>query len=450
MSDKLRGSKRDALIAAGKAGHRVLVFGQQVFGPLTEGDVTHENASIRLAKFPEEFASLPRLLNFSLVILDYQAFKSGSADPHLQDIFEKQMFEALDAGVTFCFVHYDEPVPTYDPYGFSTGHMEQGSIDKCRATQIGFRWLVPFSIRPARHDNPIVWGDIKRNVFKSFLDRWGASRNFFSAYNEGEFADTIVDAGEGVALGFALNSRKGRLIFLPFQRNFTSREEITNALHSLIDCLLTYLTKSLVEVPEWAAAPFFKEEITIKETCDELEQRLEATRALLQPFEEAKAILFQQEYTLERTVPAFIQTHLGIKTLRDETHKEDFWILNERDEKTAIAEVKSVVKGFKKKMIYDLYTHRDENKLDESFPALLVANCNLQAGSWKDKDRVIDKQDYQVAAQNNVLILRVEDLVRLWESTREGIHTSEEIYNLLMSNRGWLEVSPSFELRIRS
>ena len=169
----------------------------------------------------------------------------------------------------------------------------------------------------------------------------------------------------------------------------------------------------------------------------------------MKPFEEAKAILFQSKYALERTVPDFIQNRLNIQTFRDEKHKEDFWILNQEAGKTIIAEVKSAIKGFKKSMVYDLFNHRDENNLDESFPALLVANCNLQAGAWEDKDRIIDKQDYQVAAQNNILILRVEDLVRLWESMRNGIHSQKEIYELLISENGWLEVTQDLNIRIR-
>lgn len=72
---------------------------------------------------------------------------------------------------------------------------------------------------------------------------------------------------------------------------------------------------------------------------------------------------------------------------------------------------------------------------------MLIANCNLQAGSWADKDRMIDKQDYEVAAQNNILILRVEDLVRLWNSIRTGKLTHQEVLGLFLTKRGWLRVT---------
>ncbi|MCJ7533617.1 MAG: hypothetical protein MUO64_21655 [Anaerolineales bacterium] len=124
---------------------------------------------------------------------------------------------------------------------------------------------------------------------------------------------------------------------------------------------------------------------------------------------------------------------------------EDFWLLNDKNEKAVIVEVKSMVKGFKKSAIFSLYNHREENKIDESFPALLIVNCNLQAGSWNDKDRQIDKQDYEVAAQNNILILRVEDLVRLWDAVNKGKLKPEEVLALFTSKKGWLQVNRSLE-----
>lgn len=449
MSDKLYGSKRDALIAAGKVGHRVLIFGQKVFGPLTADSLQHENATIDLIKFPEDFSSLSRLADYSLVILDYSAFDAGGAHPREQDIFEKLLEEALSAGTAVCFVHYDEKALNED-YNF---HNSVGGETKrhFRIFQIGFRLLEYFSITPYSIPDRILSGNVGRNEFKVFLERWGASHNYFGlSYGGNQFDDVISGLNERMALGFVLKSFKGELFYLPFQRDFSRAQDILEGLRTLIDCLLTYMVRSRAALPEWASEPFFREEDSIRAACRELEQRLEETRALLGPFEQAKAILFQREYTLERTVPAFIQSHLGINTLRDEKHKEDFWILDEQGEKRVIAEVKSALKGFRKSMIYDLYNHRDENGLEESFPALLVANCNLQAGGWKDKDRVIDKQDYQVAAQNNILILRTEDLVRLWESIRDGIRSIEQVYELFVSQKGWLEVRRDLSVKVRN
>ena len=101
-----------------------------------------------------------------------------------------------------------------------------------------------------------------------------------------------------------------------------------------------------------------------------------------------------------------------------------------------------------KSAIFSLYNHRETNGLDETFPAVLIVNCNLQAGSWKEKDRPIDKPDFQVATKNNILIVRIEDLLRLWDLMQIEKITSEEIFNLFFHEKGWLQVNPDLEIKI--
>jgi hypothetical protein len=92
-----------------------------------------------------------------------------------------------------------------------------------------------------------------------------------------------------------------------------------------------------------------------------------------------------------------------------------------------------------KNAIYDAYNHRESNDLPESFPALLFVNCNLQAASWAKKDIPIQRADFEIARDNNVLIIRIEDLVRAWEAIEHGKFTKEEFVKTLTSEKGWLE-----------
>lgn len=442
---KLQGQKRDDLIATGKAGHNILLFGNKLVGGLSKADLNHESATIHVIPFPTNYELLERLSTYSLVILDYAAFQDGvSVRSEPQDIFEKQMLDALDAGTTFCFVHYKEIVPGPDKYGHETGYMAKSEIAKCRDFQIGFRWL--FNIRPRVSKDLLLSTDIARNEFKSFLDKWGASYNGFTTYGDGKIDEVICSFGKFV-VGFVLNFRKGRIVYLPFQRDYTRKKDLAHGLQSLIDCLITYTVKSTSDIPLWGTSPFFQEESLIRKECDELEQKLENAFSRLRPFDAAKNLLFQSEYILESSIPRFISGYMGLKVLRDEKYKEDFWILNDAGDKNIIVEVKSMVKGFKKSAIFSLYNHREESKLNEAFPGLLIANCNLQAGTWADKDRKIDKQDYEVSAQNNILILRVEDLVRLWDAVRLKKLEAKDVLSLLLSKKGWLYVNENHDVK---
>lgn len=443
----LIGKKRQELIASGKTGHKVLVFGRKVFRDWAAEIPKHENAEIDAIAFPSDYSRLGRLSDYSLVILDYSAFYvDRNLYENEQEVFEKQMFEALDTGTTFCFVYYDEHVPKYDQYAYSTENMNEAHIKKLRKVQIGFRWLDQFSVKPYRTDDVLVSGKHSRNEFRTFLDKWAATHNAFETYGKYEFDDQFYSM-KHYAMGFTINVRNGKLIYIPFQRDFSRKEDVLAGLGRLIDSCITYITNTLVDFPAWANQPFFDQEKDIRQEIEDLEQRLEDAFSRLSPFRNVKSLLLQSQYSLERSVPEFISKRFGIPTERDEKYLEDFWLLDKNKNRIAICEVKSIVKGFKKSAIFSVYNHREEHKLEERFPALLIANTHMQAGSWEDKDKGIDPQDYHVATQNSVLVLRVVDLVRLWFASEKGLVAAQDILKLLLE-KGWLQINYKLQVEV--
>jgi hypothetical protein len=436
-----RGEKARELNPTTK-GHRVLLFGQKLFDGCQEDLKDHANAEITTLKFPDDYNKLKRLSDFTLVIADYAAFSGlGSLYPEAQGVFEKMMIEALSAGTSFCFVYFNEEVPRYDQYGYNTAQMNEGDMKRLAKSQIGYRWLFLLKIKPIHSDSVILVGDVKRQEFQRFFDRWGGSHHCFSTYGDRKFDDLLI-AFDEEALGFVLNIRRGKILYLPFQRDFQRNEDFADGMFCLIDSILSYLAKSSASVPLWAAEPYFNKEQEIDARCKQLEKQLDDQRATLSPFVEAKALLFQSEYSLEAGVREFFQKQLQLRVECNEIYQEDFWVLDEQGkDKVIMVEVKSAVKGFKKSQIFAAFNHREENKLADDFPVLLVTNCNLQAGSWKDKTRPIDKMDYEIAAQNHVLIVRVEDCLNLWMAKQQKAVTPSQIIELFRSRTGWLGVT---------
>lgn len=443
-------NKRDAMIAAGKKGHQVLLFGQKVFGKYQKEITKHPNADITALRFPEDYDQLHRLTDYSLVIADYATFETeqyaGFAEQ--QAVFAKLMIDALDAGTCFCFVFFNEYIPRKDQYEHTTGFQDQGTMDILSRVQIGYQWLCSFSIAPKYSESTILVGVAKRQEFRDFHLKWGASHHWFSPYGEGVI-DELLIAIDDTPLGFAVNARKSKILFLPFQRDFQRKQDFLNGLNCLIDSLLTYITRSLAEIPTWAQEPFFQREREIHEVRTKLETQLEEQTQALLPFEEIKSLLFQSEYSLESSLPVFFSSRLSLAVERDEKYKEDFWILDENGMRAIMVEVKSAVKGFKKGLLFAALAHRETNDLPDTFPTLLIVNCNLQAGSWKEKERPIDKQDYEIASKHHALILRVEDLVRLWYLKETRVIESQRVLDLLKNSRGWLEVTPSYVIEER-
>jgi hypothetical protein len=441
-------NKRESLIVAGKQGHKILLFGEKVFNGFAKEVRGHPNATIATLRFPGDYQSLARLSNYSLVIADYAAFETGRYSGHMpqQAVFYKMMVDALKAGTVFCFVFFDEYVPEHNQYGYASHFMDEDSMEKLLNTQIGYRWLHIFDIRPHRANSVIVAGTVLRNELRPFFDKWGASHLYFESYGK-PIVEPLVTLGE-TTLAMALSAFNSKILFLPFQRDSDRKEDFLDGLSCLVDCLLTYITKSLVAIPEWAAVPFFSDEAEIRSKCEEIEATLQKEKEKLIPFQEAKGLLFQSEYSLESSLPRFFEEKLSLRVQRDEKYKEDFWILDDEGKHCVIVEIKSASKGFKKTLIFSAYAHREANGLDEQFPTLLIANCNLQAGSWADKIRPIDRQDYEVAAQNSVLVMRVEDIVRLWHMRTIGKIDSGGILNLLLTERGWLEITAKYSINV--
>ena len=424
------------MIVAGKMRHRVAVIGQSVFGTINEGELELETAEVGLFH-QQQAPEIDELYNYTLVITDFEGIDNN------QEFFAKRMFEALERGTNFCFVHYDHEGTQNRPLS-----VNDGQVNALYKRQVGLQAIWDKQIKTFKADAAFKSGVVRVNEFKGFLERYGASYDYF--FSEQGFDTEIYTAGENnLVLGFSINSGKGKIIVLPFMRDFARPVAIKNGLRMLIDAVLTFITDSLVEMPNWAIeTPFFADEEPLFEKRMGLQQELGGVNESIAEFKQAKSLLLQRKYTLENAIPRFLKDNLGVDSERDEQYKEDFWLLDASGSKVAIGEVKSLMKGFKESTIYSVVTHRDDYELDLAFPALLVVNCNLQAGSWTDKDQPLDINDCKFAANKNVLIVRVEDLLRLWNAMRLGTITSAEILQLLVTKKGWLRVKPNLQIEV--
>ena len=416
--------------------HRVLVFGEKVYGGRNISLIL-DYCDVTFLNYPSEFASRPDLSHYDLIILDYTAFlTAGSAANYTdQELFEKEMRNALSRGTNFCFLHYDDYIP-------DIGVPPTFSIDN----QIGFRWLWrPFqnAVGAFNIKRLVVHSVVQRNEFKDYHNKWGTSKVIFSLNSEYSFHEIISydESNKSSFLGFTISVDRGKIIYLPCQRDFARAGAIEACLTSLIESLTTYLTRTSAHTPNWAETPIFANEMVLHKRLSELEAEIQNVKDRLEPYQDAKALAFLGEYDFERAVPQFFQQQLAIKTDSIERFIEDFWILNSSDEKIVIAEIKTHVGGLKRTDIFKLYTHREDNKLPDTFPALLIANVHRNANSWKDKFRKVDRQDFEVAVQNNILIVRIEDLLFFWNLIAEGQKSSSDLLDYFLHEKGWMEVT---------
>lgn len=387
------------------------------------------------------FGEYGRLADFDLCIFDYS--DDFNKQSHKSQ-FDKQLIEAMDNGTSVCFVHFNEATPGQL---YSTGYAHEDNVTACINKLPGFLWHHTEGIRIVASSFPFLTGHCSRDDFSQFFKKWGCSHNTFLPPPDADFEDVLLKEGDHV-LSFAQSHRKGFLLYIPFQRQGLRNDQATEATRLLISNLATYITKRSIRLPPWATTPLFNDEQILLEAISNLEKELDRKKSSLVHFEKVKALMVASEHGLEIQLPAFFESELGIKTRRTEEFVEDFWLVGPNGKDVAICEAKSVTKGFKKGFIYDAYNHREKRNLAEDFPAVLFVNANLQATTWKDKDIEIQPADRKIAADNNVLILRIEDLVRLWDMLRAKKITPEEIITLLTASRGWCYTSKDHTISI--
>lgn len=430
--------------------YKVLIFGHKTFGGISPEISNVDYCEVDRILFPNEFDKLSHLYEYDLVILSYSAFATQSnVFTKEQDIFDKGMLEALKNGTCFCFLHYNEEVPAHNKYNHEKGYMDNNGINSCYNKQIGFRWLYRENIRPWNDNNTIIDSKILRSEFKVYKEHWGASKNSFEPYNGSQIDDILFSLPDDFTLGFSISVERGKILYIPCQVN-DEVNSVEKCLKTLINNIVTYLTRSSKRVPLWANKPLFPKEKDISSELEGLKAEMDELSAKLAKYESAKEIMFLSEYDFEDKLPKFLKSYLGISTLRNEQYKEDFWILDSNSEKIVIGETKTYVRGFKKSGIYALYNHRESNDLEEDFPALLVVNAHLNAKSLNDKTKPINPQEYEVAAKNNILILRIEDLLFYWYHESQNKYGENELLFKILNERGWMEVKSDGQIIIHN
>ncbi len=65
----------------------------------------------------------------------------------------------------------------------------------------------------------------------------------------------------------------------------------------------------------------------------------------------------------------------------------------------------------------------------------------MTGSSWKGKDRPADSTAYKAASKENILIVRLLDLMRLWSQVNENKITLEKAQEYLQNEKGWLKIS---------
>ena len=191
-------------------------------------------------------------------------------------------------------------------------------------------------------------------------------------------------------------------------------------------------------LPDYALKSFFQSEEYLHRDYAHLLESLAKMEEQLESFHNVKSLICNEGTDFEEELLQFLKERLGLLVEKDNSNKETFWILNSQKERRIVCMSRCYNENLKKSGIYSLYNQREAFNLNEDFPAIFIAHCYVDDTDWVTKAQPISTKDYKVAADNNILILRVADVLYLWEALQYNRITQNEMIDLLITEKGWL------------
>lgn len=213
---------------------------------------------------------------------------------------------------------------------------------------------------------------------------------------------------------------------------------------SLVDPIIAIHKKRRLELPEWAAAPFFDDEKERHARIAECEKMIAEEKKLLEGYARCKRVLFSSGEELVADVALVLRMISGVKIDATDEKKEDCKLIDNDGRVLALVEVKGVNGNLKLSHVAQSYEHRERTPGYENLPVLLIANTYIgTARSMTEKDRPPPDEQVEIAAKHKVLILRTIDLLNLLRLCLAKKITQVEILKSLLERVGWWRVEGS-------
>ena len=103
-----------------------------------------------------------------------------------------------------------------------------------------------------------------------------------------------------------------------------------------------------------------------------------------------------------------------------------------------VIEIKGVNGSFTRDNVNQVDSHRERLKLPPNTPGLLIMNTKMTAESLGDKDEAPHADIIQKAVQDNVLLIRTLDLLRIADLVESETIAKDEFRSTIIGKSGWL------------
>jgi hypothetical protein len=421
---------------------RIFVYGADTMGYRTPGKPVQGNSFIL------EFESVntkQSLADYDGVIFMCSLFEHNTSgviqcDNRPEMIKRsKQILSLVGKGGFVCILFFK----IVDSY--TTGHGYSHSTYTCDDTSLGKLILNDIALdsqcRKSSND-AFRHFHVVRAEFEGFVTDYGSTHNYFTFPYQYKYPHkTICEVGDHPVGVIVLD----KVFLLPCLAVDKDEESTIRLFDKVAYAIAITLPKLRRDIPEWLdKALVFPNERKIIEEIRKEQEILEKLKSRCETYRRFKECLVFSSDKLVDSVCYVFEIFFGFAMKKNEQFVEDFQLCSKKDGSTvAIVEVKGTNTGVKGEHINQLDTHRERLELPGIFPAILIANVKMNASTLIDKDLIIAPDQIKKAVNNNVLIIRTLDLLNLIILHENGLVSSEEFQEVLLTKSGWLRVDSS-------
>ena len=206
------------------------------------------------------------------------------------------------------------------------------------------------------------------------------------------------------------------------------------------------------EYPAYLEEMEVGDERTLRARIDALTTELGVLTRALDDARRGKRILLIEGDDLTNEVVRFLHEDLGIDVTRKARGAaEELWLAPDEDRPASMVMVSSSDEGNVTK--HDLASAmmlRATLGRDEATPLFMVVNTFRTSQRLSERDTPIPSDVVRRAAEDNVLVCRTMDLVRLGQRAANGFPAGAQLRDALSAGGGWFEVDPSLTASARA
>lgn len=189
----------------------------------------------------------------------------------------------------------------------------------------------------------------------------------------------------------------------------------------------------------------------VRQRILELESELTRLKSQLEQTKQARQLLFVSGDELKTETVRFFTESLG-SPAQVAADIGDFWLVAESvGEAWCFGEIfESELGNVTREHLAHVMVDRSKAGKPDDFPALMVINTFFGQRSLAERDQSVPEDVVRRAAEDNILVVRTLDLLRLRQKEMSGFAGIKEFLESVRAGGGWYEVNDALSSKVHT